>query len=270
MLQIRFARTTDRDAILDLLQEHAIDQSGWRLPLTWWLEQLRGPWAAPADPTALPPDEATLFVVSSGGGIVAVGTFTPAFGTRKAYPVWRLGRTVHASEDLGVLHAVQTLQLGHDVHGMSALEILAALPDLAVGTAPAALLESALRHLRAEAKPPATGQVFVRLRGVHAADGSSAFWQTLGRPFCPPALSGLDASGLDQPHWKAGVAELLPRLPVYAAFLPQRAQSEIGQADHALAGFQQGLVRLGLRESGLVDLIDAGPVHVARWHELAV
>ncbi|KPF66830.1 hypothetical protein IP84_15160 [beta proteobacterium AAP99] len=270
MLQIRFARTTDRDAILDLLQEHAIDQSGWRLPLAWWLEQLRGPWAAPADPTALPPDEATMLVVSSGGGIVAVGTFTPAFGTRKAYPVWRVGQTVHSSEDLGILHAVQTLQLGHDVHGMSGLAILAALPDLATGAAPGALLASALRYLRAEVRPAATSQVFVRLRGVHAADGSSAFWQTLGRPFCPPTLSRLDASGLNQPHWKAGVAELLPRLPVYTAFLPQRAQAEIGHVDHALADFQQGLVQSGLRESGLVDLIDAGPVHIARWQELTV
>lgn len=270
MLQIRFARTTDRDAILGLLQQHAIDQSGWRLPLAWWLEQLHGPWAAPADPAALPPDEATPLVISSGGGIVAVATFTPAFGTRKAYPVWRLGRTVHSSEDLGILHAVETLQLSHDLHGMSEIAVLAALPDLAAGAAPAMLLESVLRHLRAEVRPEASAQVFVRLRGVHGIDGSSAFWQTLGRPFCPSTLSRVDVSGLNQPHWKAGVAELLPRLPVYAAFLPAEAQREIGHADEALAGFQQGLVQLGLRASGLVDLIDAGPVHIARWQELAV
>ncbi len=271
MLQIRFAQTGDRDAVRDLLQRHPIDASGWRLPMGWWLETLQLPLAAPARPDALPADEPVLLLATTGGGIVAVASFTPGFGTRKACPAWRLGRTVHASEDLKILHAVDTLQLSHDLYGSSELAILAAIPDVASGSAPCGLLSAVVRMLKGSVSAGGDEQVFVRLRGIHDAAGRAAFWQALGRPFCPPALGAVDQSGAvpaHLAHWKAGVAELLPRLPVYGAFLPAEVQRDLGRVDPALAGFESGLERLGFRASGLVDLIDAGPIFAARWKDV--
>ncbi|HET7772824.1 MAG TPA: arginine N-succinyltransferase [Burkholderiaceae bacterium] len=271
MLDIRFAQTADREAIRELLQQHPIDASGWRLPLAWWLGLLDMPLAAPADPKSLAPDEPVLLVAHSGGGIVAVASFTPAFGTRKPCPAWRLGRTVHASEDLNILHAVDTLQLSHDLHGSSELAVLAMLPDLMSGTAPSGLLDGLLHLLKSALAPSHGDALFMRLRGVHTPDGGSPFWQALGRPFCPPALSRIDTEGAIPPglaHWKSGVAELLPRLAVYGAFLPDDVQHDLGRTDPALASFEIGLECLGFRASGLIDLIDAGPMFTARWKDV--
>ncbi len=175
---------------------------------------------------------------------------------------YRVGWVVHAAAELGLFHRLQTLQLGNDLTGARELADVAWQPGLDAATqaaALAALLATALAAVR-DAAPLAGASplLIAELPGLRSADGQASFWQGLGRPFYGGDV--VAAARRFGPAWRSHVAALLPRQPVYSAFLPEVAQAAIGQADPGMAVWAGLLRQAGLRPSGHIAIDDGGPV----------
>ena len=67
---------------------------------------------------------------------------------------------------------------------------------------------------------------------------------------------------------KSFIAELMPRQPLYVAYLPDDAREVIGKVHKSTAPARRLLEQEGLYFEGYVDIFDAGPVLQARVSEL--
>lgn len=175
---------------------------------------------------------------------------------------YRVGWVVHAAAELGLFHRLQTLQLGNDLTGARELADIAWQPGLDADTQAAALgalLDAALAAVHTAAPLAGASPLLIaELPGPREADGRSPFWQGLGRPFYGGDIGA--AAQRFGPAWRSHVAALLPRQPVYSAFLPEAAQAAIGQVDPRLAVWAGLLRQARLRPSGHIGIDDGGPV----------
>jgi arginine N-succinyltransferase len=76
-------------------------------------------------------------------------------------------------------------------------------------------------------------------------------------------VDGLTAIGK-----KSFIAELMPRQPLYVAYLPDDAQQVIGQVHNSTQPARKLLEQEGMHYEGYVDIFDAGPVLQGRAAEL--
>lgn len=227
-------------------------------------------WLAPGAATDLPARGSrreTWLVATQAGSArpLACLRLRRAIGLDLPRHWYHVGCVVHAAPELGLFHRLQTLQLGNDLSGASELADIAWQPDLdaaAQAQVLAPLLAAALDRLRRA--PPLAGTtdlLLAELPGVRDAQGHSPFWHGLARPFY-----GGDPQQAAQrfgPAWRSHAAVLMPRQPVYSAFLPPDAQAAIGQAHPGSAVLAGLLRRAGLRPSGHVTIDQGAPVLVA-------
>ncbi|MEJ6001302.1 arginine N-succinyltransferase [Paucibacter soli] len=186
---------------------------------------------------------------------------------------YHVGCVVHAAKPLRLFHRQRTLLLGSDHAGASELAELGwARAGLSLAEQAAALrllLRGALLRL-AEQRAAHGSTLIIELPGQRDAAGRSPFWQGLGRHFYAGDVIG-DAAGLlarHGPDWRALVAVLLPRQPVYASFLPAATQAAIGQVDASAQLLPELLEAEGLAWDHHINIIDGGPVFSARIDRL--
>jgi arginine N-succinyltransferase len=104
------------------------------------------------------------------------------------------------------------------------------------------------------------------MRGYQAEDGTSPFYEGLGRHFFKMDFDHVD--GLTALGKKSFIAELMPRQPLYVAYLPEDAQAVIGQVHRSTLPARKLLEQEGMHYEGYVDIFDAGPVLQGRAKEL--
>ena len=104
------------------------------------------------------------------------------------------------------------------------------------------------------------------MRGYQAPDGSSPFYEGLGRHFFKMDFDHVD--DLTSLGKKSFIAELMPRQPLYVAYLPDDAQQAIGKVHLSTAPARHLLEQEGMHFEGYVDIFDAGPVLQTRISEL--
>ena len=176
--------------------------------------------------------------------------------------VWyHVGCTVHAARELRLFHRQRTLMLGHDLTGASELAAIEWAHDeqplAAQAAALHALVGAALAHVAAHRRSYGE-RLIVELPGPRDSAGQSPFWAGLGRHVY--GGDPRDAAALHGPAWRAFVAALLPRQPIYASFLPEAAQAAIGQVHPQALVLRDVLHDFGLRYAHHVDVVDGGPV----------
>jgi arginine N-succinyltransferase len=110
------------------------------------------------------------------------------------------------------------------------------------------------------------GPVIFELPGWRDEAGQSPFWQGLGRHFYGGDLDELARQ--HGPHWRSALALLLPRQPIYTAFLAEPARQAIAQTTLAARGWMDALAHEGLRYSHHVSIVDGGPVFEAHLDAL--
>ena len=104
------------------------------------------------------------------------------------------------------------------------------------------------------------------MRGFQAEDGSSPFYEGLGRHFFKMDFDHVD--DLTALGKKSFIAELMPRQPLYVAYLPEDAQAVIGKVHRSTAPARRLLEQEGMHFEGYIDIFDAGPVLQGRVSEL--
>ncbi len=190
--------------------------------------------------------------------LVGVCAIKSSVGHDEPFYNYRLGLLVHCSKELGILSPMDTLYLSNDLTGCAELCSLFLHPDYRSGSN--GRLLSKCRMLFIAQFPHLFSSKVI------ADDGTSPFWDHLGQHFFKMDFDRAD--GLSGPGHKAFIAELMPRLPVYVAYLPQEAQDVIGKTHVDTTPARRLLEQEGLHYEGYVDIFDAGPVLQARVSEL--
>jgi len=220
----------------------------------------------------IPPEERDyMFVmedtaaVQSGPRLAGVCAIKAAVGLTEPFYNYRIGTLVHHSRELDVFTRMDTLYLSNDLTGSTELCSLFLMPEYRTGANGKWLSKSRFLFI-AQFQHLFTEKIIAEMRGYQAEDGTSPFYEGLGRHFFKMDFNHVD--GLTALGKKSFIAELMPRQPLYVAYLPDDAQQVIGQVHRSTLPARKLLEQEGMHYEGYVDIFDAGPVLQGRVAEL--
>ncbi len=177
---------------------------------------------------------------------------------------FRTGVVVHASAEMAMFKALQTLALGNDTTGATELLLptqLACLSDWAL----APLIQAMLWHV-ADLPQRFAPHVVCELPGIGERGITAPFWHALGRHFYAgplPADHDLFAG-----YERSAIGRLMPRHTLYSSFLGATAQTCIGQISPTAVRLRDALLAHGLRFRQHVNMFDGGPILEATLGDL--
>lgn len=225
-------------------------------------------WLPPGAARDLPAGDDELWLVAQRGDpadgpgeALAAVRLRQAIGLDRPRHWYHVGCVVHAAAQLNLFQRRDILLLGNDHTGASELADLccdaAGLGESQQALLLRLLLRAALL-VAASRRRAFTTRLIAELPGQRNDSGASPFWQGLGRHFYggDPAL----AEARFGAAWRSHLAPLLPRQPVYTAFLPADAQAAIGQVAPAARVLAEVLWQAGLRYGHHITIDDGGPV----------
>jgi len=104
------------------------------------------------------------------------------------------------------------------------------------------------------------------MRGYLSADGTSPFWESVGRHFFHMDFQEADdRCGMGDRQF---IELLVPRLPLYTHLLGREAREAIGKTHPETVPARRLLEQEGLNFDGFIDIFDAGPVLQANVRDL--
>jgi arginine N-succinyltransferase len=109
-------------------------------------------------------------------------------------------------------------------------------------------------------------KVLAELRGVVDDQGTSAFWECLGRHFF--RMDFADADKLSATTDNQFIVDLMPRYPIYVDLLPPEAREVIGRCHSDGVGAYKLLQWEGFEFDRTVDIFDGGPTMTARTDQI--
>ncbi len=194
---------------------------------------------------------------TEAGRIVGVSAIEAYVGADDVWYNYRLSKSVNASKEIGVHTTNETLYLTNDLTGCS--EVCSLFLDADYRHSQNGRLLSKCRFLFMREYPDLFSEkVIAEMRGYSDAQGRSPFWEALGRKFFGMDFSQADyLSGLGN---KSFVAELMPKYPIYLAFLNEDAQRVVGEVHENTRPALEMLKGEGFNFNGFVDIFDAGPI----------
>ena len=266
MLIVRAIAQSDLDGLMNLARQ--VGDGMTTLKADTGMLQARIDVACASFDESIAPDERDyVFVMEDTDThqLVGVCAIKSAVGMREPFYNFRIGTLVHSSTELGIFSRMETLYLSNDLTGSAELCSLFLRPEYRTGSN--GKLLSKCRFLFMAQFPHLFGErLIAEMRGFQRADGSSPFWDNLGRHFFKMDFKRAD--DLSSLGKKSFIAELMPRHPLYVAYLPAEAQDVIGRVHVDTAPARHLLEQEGLFYDGYVDIFDAGPVLQARVADL--
>lgn len=255
---VRPARTDDLDGLMALAE--VADPGMTNLPadraaLARRLEKSAAAFAARLD---APVNEHYQLVLDDGTGRV-VGTACILSRIGQTWPFYSYKRTqvVHHSPSFDRRESHELLQITNDFGGVS--EVGGLFLDPAVRASGAGRLLALSRYLFiATHRARFADTVLAELRGWVAPDGSTPFWDAVGRRFFDMTL--WEADRYCSVHGNQLIADLMPKYPIYVSMLPAEAQAAVARVHASSAPALRLLEREGLQHRGHVDIFDAGPI----------
>jgi arginine N-succinyltransferase len=216
----------------------------------------------------IPPEERDyMFVLedTESGRMAGVCAIKAAVGMNEPFYNYRIGTLVHSSRELNVFTRMETLYLSNDLTGATELCSLFLQPDYRTGYNGKWLSKSRFLFI-AQFQQLFTEKIIAEMRGYLTEDGTSPFYEGLGRHFFKMDFNHVD--GLTAMGKKSFIAELMPRQPLYVDYLPESAREVIGQVHRSTLPARKLLEQEGMHYEGYVDIFDAGPVLQGRVKEL--
>ncbi|MGB5447263.1 MAG: arginine N-succinyltransferase, partial [Psychromonas sp.] len=188
--------------------------------------------------------------------VVGISAIEVAIGLENPWYDFHVGTQVHASKTLGIYRQMKKLSLSNDHTGHSELCTLFLDPDYRKDKNGQLLSKSRFLFM-ASFRDKFSEQVIAEMRGVNDAQGSSPFWEGLGRHFFNLDFDLADyQTGIGN---KSFIAELMPKHAFYVDFLSEAAQKVIAEVHPSTAPARRILESEGMRYEGYVDIFDAGP-----------
>lgn len=176
---------------------------------------------------------------------------TPPFFNFRMFTEAQSSNVVNRRFDLRVLIGV------NDFTGSSEVGSLFVRPEHRAAGVGRALAQN--RYMLMAAEPQRfRSQVVSELRGVVYPDGSSPFWEAVGRHFFK--MDFAEADKLSATTDNQFILDLMPQHPIYVDLLPQEARDVIGRCHKDGEGAQRLLAWEGFSFSNVVDIFDGGPL----------
>lgn len=266
MLVIRAIKASDLDALIEMA--HQVGSGMTTLKPDRQMLGDRVATAVASFAETIPPEERDyMFVLedTGSGRIAGVCAIKSAVGLTEPFYNYRIGTLVHSSRELNVFSRMETLYLSNDLTGSTELCSLFLLPDYRTGYNGKWLSKSRFLFI-AQFQHLFTEKIIAEMRGYQADDGTSPFYEGLGRHFFKMDFNAVD--GLTAVGKKSFIAELMPRQPLYVDYLPEAARAVIGQVHRSTLPARKLLEQEGMHFEGYVDIFDAGPVLQGRVGEL--
>ncbi|TFW33786.1 arginine N-succinyltransferase [Massilia horti] len=266
MLVIRAIKTEDLDALIEMA--HQVGSGMTTLKPDRQMLGDRVATAVASFNETIPPEQRDyMFVLedTEANSIVGVCAIKGAVGLTEPFYNYRIGTLVHSSRELSVFTRMDTLYLSNDLTGATELCSLFLLPQYRAGHNGKWLSKSRFLFI-AQFPHLFTEKIIAEMRGFQAQDGTSPFYEGLGRHFFKMDFNHVD--NLTALGKKSFIAELMPRQPLYVAYLPEDAQAVIGQVHTSTQPARKLLEQEGMHFEGYVDIFDAGPVLQGRVSEL--
>ena len=189
--------------------------------------------------------------------VVGISAIEAAVGLREPWYNYHVGTLVHASRALDVYTVDADAVPVERPHRPHRALLAVPRPALPASARTARCSRSAGCCSSPNSPSSSPAKVIAELRGRLEADGTSPFWEGLGRHFFAMEYSRADyLTGIGQ---KSFIAELMPKHPVYVNLLPQSAREAIGAVHADTAPARAMLEQEGFRYEGYVDIFDAGP-----------
>lgn len=188
--------------------------------------------------------------------VAGICALEASIGHQDVWYNYHVGKSVHASRDIGVHKVTQTLYLSNDLTGSSEIATLFLMPDYRKDQNGQLLSRS--RYMFLAEFPELFGDTIIaEMRGYSDDHGHSPFWDSLGKHFFQMNFSDADyLTGLGN---KAFIAELMPKFPIYVPMLSEEAQAVIGRVHPHTEPALAMLKSEGFDFNGYVDIFDAGP-----------
>lgn len=169
---------------------------------------------------------------------------------------YRIERSIHQSQRLGVRNEVATLHLSAEYDGSTLIGSLLLAPAWR-GRGLGRLLSLSRFMLLARHADQFKPSVVAELRGPITPQGQSPFWEAIGRHFFHVDYTTADRLSAED---KRFIAELMPRHPIYLPLLPRSARDVVGQVHPDTHPAMRLLESEGFYRTSLIDIFDAGPV----------
>ena len=208
-----------------------------------------------------PGGEVYLMVLEKGAAVIGVTAVFSTIGLDSGFVNYKVNWTFHASEQLNKRIRRRVLVPTHDFTGAGEVGSLFLSPAARGGGYGKLLTRG--RYLFIAQKPEIIADpVCAELRGWHAPDGTQPFWEALGRRFFDMEFEAADVH--NSATGNQFIADLMPRYPIYAVFLPDDARACIGKPhDGALPAYNM-LLDEGFAYQDYIDIFDGGPVLSAK------
>jgi arginine N-succinyltransferase len=266
MLVVRAIRSSDLEALLEMAGQVGTGMTTLKPDRAMLGERIE--IAVASFKEEIPPEKRDyMFVMedTATGRLAGVCAIKGAVGLTEPFYNYRIGTLVHSSRELNVFTRMETLYMSNDLTGSTELCSLFLHPDYRYGHNGKWLSKSRFLFI-AQFPHLFTEKIIAEMRGYQAEDGSSPFYENLGRHFFKMEFT--QADDLTSVGKKSFIAELMPRQPMYVAYLPQPAQDVLGKVHNSTVPARRLLEQEGLHFEGYVDIFDAGPVLQARVSEL--
>ena len=266
MLVVRAIQPNDLDALLDMASQVGSGMTTLKPDRTMLGDRVAVAVASFAE-TIAPEKRDYMFVMedTSNGRMAGVCAIKSAVGLNEPFYNYRIGTLVHSSRELDISTRMDTLYLSNDLTGSTELCSLFLHPDYRYGHNGKWLSKSRFLFI-AQFPHVFTEKLIAEMRGYQADDGSSPFYEGLGRHFFKMDFDHVDE--LTALGKKSFIAELMPRQPLYVDYLPESAQAVIGKVHRNTQPARKMLEQEGMHFEGYVDIFDAGPVLQGRVSEL--
>lgn len=196
------------------------------------------------------------------GKVVGCSAVKAGTGIDQPFFNYRIITLAQASHAAGNLRFdMDALVLTNEYVGFTEVGTLFLKPDHRGGGA--GRLAAQARYLLMAAAPERfSDKVLAELRGVVDDEGTSPFWECLGRHFF--RMDFAEADRLSATTDNQFIMDLMPRYPIYVDLLPPEAREVIGRCHSDGVGAYKLLQWEGFEFDRTVDIFDGGPLVAAQ------
>ena len=257
-LRVRASRPEDAEAMLDMARLTGGGFTSLPPDRDAVAERLAASQTSCAATVDKPGDESYWLVMEhvDDGRILGCAAIFAQVGVRWPFYNFKRSTISHFSTVRSSLTDFRVLHLTNDFNGATEVAGLFLHPELRGSGAGPLLARS--RYMFMAASPQRfADRVMAEMRGWRDDDGRAPFWEAVGHRFFDMPFEAADEYGAL--HGNQFLADLLPRHPLYEAFLSDDAVAVIGKPHRASAPAMAMLFNEGFRYEGYVDVFDAGP-----------
>jgi arginine N-succinyltransferase len=258
MLVIRPVTMNDLDGLLELAQLAGFGLTTLPRDREFLHRRIAKSLRSFRDMGGPPAGECYLFVLEdlASGRIAGTSGIVSKVGGFEPFYVYRIEKTIHESQSLGVRKEIPLLHLVSEHNGPCEIGSLFLAPDCR-RDGNGRLLSLSRFLFMADWPQSFDPLVLAEMRGVIDEQGRSVFWEALGKHFFEIDLHKADYLSLIN---KRFIADLMPKHPIYIPLLPPEAQAVVGQVHEQTRGALRILEDEGFRFESMVDIFEGGPV----------